>query len=168
VRGDADLDARAPTVIGWAVEMGAVAASGGTRTTSAADVGAEDFRAALERAFELAESDEVIGPAICATNLRLKFEFTDGHALHVWAGADGHLRWSFDPVEWTPELVLAMSISTANRYLQGRESLAIAIARGQVKVRGGSRAALRYLPAARMLSEPYRQVVAAQFPMLAA
>ena len=43
-----------------------------------------------------------------------------------------------------------MSAEVANRYLQGRESLAIAIARGQVRCRGESRAALAYLPAARL------------------
>lgn len=142
-------------------------ASGGTRTGSAAAPDAAEFRAAIERAFELAEADEAIGPAICATEPRLRFEFTDGELLHVWAGADGHLRWSFEPVEWAPKLVLSMSTDTANRYLQGRESLAIAIAHGKVKVRGGARAALRYLPATRMLCEPYRRVVAAGFPSLA-
>ena len=60
-----------------------------------------------------------------------------------------------------------MSAEVANRYLQGRESLAIAIARGQVRCRGGSRAALPYLPAARLICEPYRRVVEAEFPDLA-
>ena len=61
-----------------------------------------------------------------------------------------------------------MSADIANRYLQGRESLAIAIARGQVRSRGEARAALRYLPAARLICEPYRRVIEADYPDLVA
>jgi hypothetical protein len=132
--------------------------------------GAADFRAALQRALEEAGEDERIGPMICATRLRLRFEFTDsGLALNVAASDDGpRLLWSFGSVSWEPKLTLAMSTAVANRYLLGRESLAIAIARGEVRVRGESRAALLYLPAARLISEPYRNVVERAFPALAA
>ena len=57
-----------------------------------------------------------------------------------------------------------MDSDVANRYLQGRESLAIAIARGQVAVRGDSRIALLYLPALRLICEPYRRVVETEYP----
>ncbi len=60
-----------------------------------------------------------------------------------------------------------MSCDVANRYLQGRESLPIAIARGEVRCRGESRAAILYLPAAHLIFEPYREVVALQYPELA-
>ena len=61
-----------------------------------------------------------------------------------------------------------MPAAVANRYLQGRESLAIAIARGEVSCKGEPRTALLYLPAARLLGEPYRRVVEAEFPALVA
>ncbi len=148
--------------------MGAVAASRRKAKASVVPRPSE-FREALERALELSESDEHIGPALCATELRMRFEFTGSDlALNVWAGRNRRLRWSFGAVDWEPRLVLAMSATVANRYLQGRESLAIAIARRQVKVRGDSRAALRYLPATRMLCEPYRRVIETEFPALAA
>ena len=60
-----------------------------------------------------------------------------------------------------------MPAEVANRYLQGRESLAIAIAHGQVSCKGDSRVALLYLPATRLLCEPYRRVVETEFPALA-
>ena len=60
-----------------------------------------------------------------------------------------------------------MTSEVANRYLQGRESLAIAIARGKVRCEGDSRSALLYLPAVRLLCEPYRRIVANGFPALA-
>jgi hypothetical protein len=131
---------------------------------------AEQFRAALERALTEAESDERVGPPICATKMRLRFVFDDvGLALNIAAlEGEERLSWSFGSVAWEPKLTLTMNSEVANRYLLGRESLAIALARGRVRVRGDSRTALLYLPAARLISEPYRRVVDSAFPALAA
>ena len=114
--------------------------------------------------------DERIGPALCARRMRMRFEFTDlGLALNVTTSdADQAVQWSFGDVDWEPKLILEMTSEVANRYLLGRESLAIAIARGRVRVRGESRIALLYVPATKLISEPYRRVVAAGFPVLAA
>ena len=130
-----------------------------------------EFRAALEQALSAADADQRIGPVIGATRLRLRFEFTDCDlALNVAAAeGDGNLTWSFDDDPgWAPKLMLEMDAAVANRYLQGRESLAIAIARGQVRVSGESRVALLYLPATRLLCDTYRRAVEADFPDLVA
>jgi hypothetical protein len=128
-----------------------------------------DFRAALDETLAAADADERIGPLIGATNLRLRLEFTDSDLGLNIAAAEGvhNLVWSFGEPDWTPKLLLQMAAAVANRYLLGRESLAIAIAHGQVRVQGGSRVALLYLPATRLLCEPYREVVAARYPALA-
>ena len=131
----------------------------------------EQLRAALDRTLRDIDEDERLGPLIGATRLRMRFEFTDlGMALNVAAGeGDRNLTWSFaEDAGWTPKLTLRMTSDVANRYLQGRESLAIGIARGQVRCRGDSRTALQYLPAARLFCEPYRRVVEAEYPALAA
>ncbi len=147
---------------------------GVTATARAATRGGvrpEELRAALDKALALADADERLGPRIRATGLRMRFDFPDaGIVLHVGAADDDHnLSWSFDETpKWRPRLELEMSADTANRYLQGRESLAIAIARGQVRSRGETRAALRYLPAARLICEPYRRVIEADYPDLVA
>ncbi len=136
-----------------------------------AAVPAAQFRAALEQALATADADQRTGPLIAATRLRMRFEFTDcGLTLNVASGVESgehNLRWSFDEVEWEPKLTLSMSSTVANRYLQGAESLAIAIAHGEVRVRGESRIALLYLPATQMICEPYRRAVEADFPALA-
>jgi hypothetical protein len=129
-----------------------------------------EFRAALEQALELADSDEKIGPLLAATEVRMRFEFPDtGLQLNIAAGqADGHnLRWSFGEVDWPPKLELTMESAVANRFLQGRESLAIAIARGRARYRGESHSAVLGLPATRLLCEPYREVIREGFPALA-
>jgi hypothetical protein len=134
-------------------------------------VPAADFRAALEQALERADSDERIGPLIAATKLRMRFDFPDTDVqLNIAAGEgeDGrNLRWSFADVDWKPKLELTMDSAVANRFLQGRESLAIAIARGRARYRGDSHIALVALPATRLLCEPYREVVREGFPSLA-
>jgi hypothetical protein len=152
--------------------MGTTATATATRgrTSAGAGVPVAEFRAALDEALAAADADQRIGPMIGATKLRLRLEFPDcGLAVNI-AASDGerNLTWSFDDRPgWSPRLELEMDAAVANRYLQGRESLAIAIARGQVRVRGESRTALMYLPAARLLCEPYRQVVEARYPGLA-
>ena len=139
--------------------------------SAALSLRAEQIRAALERALGEVDADDRLGPLIGATELRMRFEFTDlGMVLNVAAAEGGHnLAWSFaDDPGWASKLTLIMTSEVANRYLQGRASLAIAIARGQVSFEGDSRTALLYLPAARLIAEPYRRVVEAEYPALAA
>jgi hypothetical protein len=146
-----------------------MATATGSRAPTSAAVRPEEFRRALALALADADADERIGPLLGATRLRMRFEFTDsGTALNLAAGDAGrNLAWSFsDDPGWTPKLVLGMEAAIANRYLQGSESLAIAIARGQVRFRGESRVVLLYLPATRLLCEPYRRVVEREFPRL--
>ena len=139
------------------------------RTAVSTDaVRVKEFRAALEQALERAAADERIGPLIAATGLRMRMRFPDAGLVLSLASTEGSrgLVWSFGEVAWNPKFELTMDSATANRYLQGRESLAIAIARGQVSYRGESRTALLYLPAARLLCDPYREVIRAGFPDL--
>jgi len=132
---------------------------------------AAEVQAALQGALAAASADERVGPLIAATKMRMRFEFTDsGLVLNLEAGeGDGGLRWwSSEDAGWRPQFSLAMGSEVANRYLLGRQSLAIAIARGQARVSGEAGAALRCLPVTRLISEPYRRVVQAHFPRLAA
>jgi hypothetical protein len=130
-----------------------------------------EVHAALERALAAADADERVGPMIAATKLRMRFEFTDsGLFLNVAVDeGDGSLRWwtTEEDEGWRPQFSLCMGSEVANGYLLGRQSLAIAIARGQARVRGGSSAALLCLPVTRLIREAYRRVVQADFPALA-
>jgi hypothetical protein len=142
------------------------------REREAVPRGGSSFRRAVELALEAADADERVGPKIKATGIRMRLRFIDsGLVLDLAASEDPDrsIDWSFGGgVDWQPKLELAMEEAVANRYLQGRESLPIAIAQGKVRVRGGSDFALRYLPANRLLCEPYRRVVREQFPGLVA
>jgi len=131
--------------------------------------GADEFREVLDRALHDLDRDERSGPLLRAAGLALRIELTDlGLVVRIWANQrDEHLRWSFGESDDPPKLDLRMDSATANAYLQGQESLAIAIARGKVRCTGESRVALLYLPAMRLVVEPYRRQVRERYPHLA-
>jgi len=132
---------------------------------------AADFRRALERALAEAAADERTMTLLRAIRMRVRLACPDANlVLNVSASDDPRdpLRWSFsDEVDWAPRLELEMDSRVANGYLQERESIAVAIARGRVRTRGEAKAALLYLPALRQIARPYRRVVADAFPRLA-
>lgn len=150
-----------------------VAGSGAGKAKSRADEGpsfasAGELRDVLEALLETIDSDERTGTLFRAAAPKLRLEFTDRDVvLNLAPGGGRSLRWRFDDdVEWEPRLRMWMDSTTANRYLQGAESLAIAIAHRRIRCEGDSRAALLYVPTLRLLVEPYRRLVAERFPRL--
>lgn len=130
---------------------------------------AREFREVLDETLSMLDSDERSGPRFRASGMNIRFELPDiGSVLDVAAG-DGethNLRWKFAPSDWAPKLQLRMDSDFANEFLQGRESLAIAVARGRVRVTGEPRFTLLYVPALRLLVEPYRRAVHALHPAM--
>jgi len=63
---------------------------------------------------------------------------------------------------------MKMSSQTANRYFQGRENVALAIARGRIKTGGDIKAALQLIPITKPVYERYREMVAEHYPHLEA
>jgi hypothetical protein len=131
---------------------------------------AVEYRELLDQMLSDLDADLRAGPLLRATGLRMRLELPDlPLVLHVAASEDAHhhLRWQFsDSVEWEPKLSLRMDSKVANAYLQGKESLAIAIARGRVRAIGDTRCALLYVPALRLVVPAYRRLVARSHPHL--
>src|SRR4051794_11519063 len=144
--------------------MGTLAA---TRSRSSS---ATEFRELLHEVLSELDADEKSGPLLRATGLRVRFDFPDlGMVLNVAASEEPghHLRWEFsDAVDWEPKLNLSMDSQIANAYLQGKESLAIAIARGRVRWSGETRCALLYVPVLRLVAGPYRRLARREYPHL--
>jgi hypothetical protein len=142
-----------------------MATAAATRSPSATE-----YRALLDQALSELDADDKSGPLLRAAGLRIRLEFPDlDLVLNVAASEEPahHLRWSFsDAVEWQPRLSLRMDSRIANAYLQGKESLAIAIAHGRVRFSGDTRCALLYVPALRLVVGPYRRVVRREYPHL--
>jgi hypothetical protein len=142
-----------------------MATAAATRSPSATE-----YRALLDQALSELDADDKSGPLLRAAGLRIRLEFPDlDLVLNVAASEEPahHLRWSFsDAVDWQPKLSLRMDSRIANAYLQGKESLAIAIARGRVRFAGDTECALRYVPTLRLIVAPYLRLVRRQYPHL--
>ena len=141
----------------------------GTGTESSSGAAAE-FRHLLDEVLTETDADDHAGPLLRAADLRVRFEFPDlPLVLNLAATEEGdhHLTWRFsDEVDWKPKLTLRMGSKVANAYLQGKESLAIAIARGRIQATGDTRSALVYIPALRLLVSSYSRVVTQEHPHL--
>src|SRR3954447_7988646 len=143
----------------------------GTGTpTPKSSAAAAEFRHLLDDVLKETDADDHAGPLLRAAGLRIRFEFPDLPLVLSLAGTDEGehpLSWRFsEDVEWNPKLTLRMDSKVANAYLQGKESLAIAIARGRVKLEGDTRSALVYIPALRLLVASYRRLVTQEHPHL--
>jgi hypothetical protein len=129
-----------------------------------------ELREVLGELLTAVNRDERVGPLLRAARARTRFEFTDMDlALNVASSEDPDrsIEWSFDPEpERKPKLILRMDSDVANRWLQGKESIAVAMARGRVRCEGESRSALFFLPTAQLLCEPYRRLVASKYTHL--
>jgi hypothetical protein len=138
--------------------------------TEARSGDAAEFREVLDRTLGELDADTSAGPLMRAAGLSLRIELTDlDLVLHVATSEEPehHLRWRFGAPDEPAKLDLRMDSNTANAYLQGQESLAIAIARGKVQCSGESRVALIYLPALRLVVDPYRRLVRERYPHMA-
>ena len=94
----------------------------------------KEFREVMDRIFEMMNSDPDMGPKLRAADVPQRFEFSDvDMVVNIRAATDGeggnlHWEWS-DDVDWEPKVKMTMSSETANKYFQGKENVAIAIAR---------------------------------------
>ena len=110
------------------------------------------------------------GPAMVSADTPQRFEFTDlDLVVNIRAGGPGepNLAWEWsDDVDWEPKVKMTMSSETANRYFQGKENVAIAIARRRIKAGGDVKAALALIPITKPLYARYREMITADYPHL--
>src|SRR6201985_974554 len=129
-----------------------------------------EFREVMDRTFTLMSEDPEMGPRLRAADTPQRFEFTDlDMVVNIRAGEpdEPNLAWEWgDQVGWEPRVRMAMSSETANRYFQGKENVAIAIARRRIKAGGDVKAALALIPIHKPLYERYREMVATDYPHL--
>jgi len=134
---------------------------------------AKEFREVMDKTFSLMSEDPSMGPRLRDADVPQRFEFDDMDlVLNVRAardGEDGCLYWEWsDDVDWSPKVKMAMSSETANKYFQGKENVAMAIARRRIKTGGDVKAALALIPITKPLEAMYRDMIAAEHPHLVA
>ena len=130
-----------------------------------------EFKEVMNKTFTLMSEDPDMGPKLRDADTPQRFEFTDlDLVVNIRAGAEGepNLAWEWsDDIPWEPKVKMTMSSETANKYFQGKENVAIAIARRRIKAGGDVKAALAIIPITKPLFERYREMVASDYPHLA-
>ena len=131
----------------------------------------EEFREVMDRIFGLMDTDPEMGPKLRDADVPQRFEFQDFDlVVNIRAARsdeDGNLVWVWtDDVDWEPKVRMAMSSETANKYFQGKENVAIAIARRKIKTGGDVKAALALIPITKPVYGQYSEIVKAEYPHL--
>ena len=134
---------------------------------------ADECREVIDRAFELMSKDPDMGPKLRDADTPQRWEFPDlDLVVNVTAaedGADGTLRWKWsDDVTWEPEVYMTMDSAIANRYFQGKENIAMAVARRRIKTSGNVKKALTLVPVTKPVFAKYRAMVEKEYPHLLA
>ena len=111
----------------------------------------DEFVEVIDEVFTMMNTDPEMGPKLRDADVPQRFEFTDlDLVVNIRAaehGEDGNLHWVWsDEVDWEPKVKMAMSSETANKYFQGKENVAVALARRRIKSGGDVMAALSLIP----------------------
>src|ERR1700709_208186 len=112
---------------------------------------AKERREVIHKIFSLMDADPDMGPKLRDADTPQRFEFSDFDVVvNIRAareGEDGNLHWEWsDDVDWKPKVQMTMSSEVANRYFQGKENVAMAVARRRIQTRGGPKGALALIP----------------------
>jgi hypothetical protein len=130
----------------------------------------EEFKEVMDRTFTIMSEDPEMGPRLREADTPQRFQFPDLEmVVNIRAGRpdEPNLAWEWsDEVNWEPRVRMEMSSETANRYFQGKENVAIAIARRRIKAGGDVKAALAIIPITKPLFARYREMIAADYPHL--
>ena len=132
---------------------------------------ADEFREVMDRCFELMSADPDMGPRLRDADIPQRWEFPDlDLVVNVAIADDGsrdQLRWEWsDDISWEPEVMMTMDSAIANRYFQGKENIAMAIARRRIKTSGNVKKALALVPVTKPVFKLYRAMVEADYPHL--
>ena len=133
----------------------------------------KEFREVMDRIFSMMDTDPDMGPKLRAADVPQRFDFPDADLVvnirPAREGEDGNLHWEWtDDVDWEPRVRMTMSTESANRYFQGKENVAMAIARRRIKTGGDVRAALEILPLTKPVFARYTAMIRAEYPHLEA
>jgi hypothetical protein len=131
----------------------------------------DELKEVLDKTFAIMSEDPDMGPRLKDADTPQRFEFDDlDLVVNIRAareGEEGNLSWKWtDEVDWEPRVRMTMSSETANKYFQGKENVAMAIARRRIKAGGDVKAALALIPITKPVYERYRALVEAEYPHL--
>ncbi|RKQ93754.1 SCP-2 sterol transfer family protein [Solirubrobacter pauli] len=138
---------------------------------SASFESAKELREVMDAVFSMMDSDAEMGPKLRDADTPQQFEFSDFDVVvnirAAGEGEDGNLHWEWsEDVDWKPKVRMTMSSEVANRYFQGKENVAMAVARRRIKTGGDMKAALDLIPITKPIYAQYREYLEREKPHL--
>ena len=138
---------------------------------SASFESAKELREVIDAVFSMMDADSDMGPKLRDADTPQQFEFSDFDVVvNIRAAADdedGNLFWEWsEDVDWKPKVRMTMSSEVANRYFQGKENVAMAVARRRIKTGGDMKAALDLIPVTKPIYALYRAYLEREKPHL--
>lgn len=132
---------------------------------------AKELREAIDAVFSMMDADSDMGPKLRDADTPQRFEFDDFDiVVNIRAateGEEGNLHWEWsDDVDWESKVQMTMSSEVANRYFQGKENVAMAVARRRIKTGGNMKAALDLIPITKPIYAQYRDYLEREKPHL--
>ena len=127
----------------------------------------------MDQVFTMMSTDPEMGPKLRDAETPQRFEFPDVDLVvnitYAEDGGEQNLRWEWtDDVPWEPEVKMTMDSDVANRYFQGKENVAMAIARRRIKTSGNVKKALALIPITKPIYGRYRALLEEKYPHLVA
>ncbi len=124
----------------------------------------KEFRRVFERIFELMNETPEVGRKLRDAKAPHRFLVTD---LGLEFNVDGappadeakgrFLRWTWGKPDWKPVVTMQFKSDVANRFFQGKENIAVAIALGRVKLSGPPLTLLQLAPVTNPIHPVYRE-----------
>ena len=138
---------------------------------SASFESAKELREVIDAVFTMMDADSDMGPKLRDADTPQQFEFSDFDVVvNIRAATDdeaGNLYWEWsEDVDWKPKVRMTMSSEVANRYFQGKENVAMAVARRRIKTGGDMKAALDLIPITKPIYAQYREYLEREKPHL--
>ncbi|MBV9212955.1 MAG: SCP2 sterol-binding domain-containing protein [Actinobacteria bacterium] len=130
-----------------------------------------EFREVIDKVFTMMSTDPDMGPKLRDAETPQRFEFPDldlvVNITYAEDGGEQNLRWEWtDDVDWEPDVRMTMDSDVANRYFQGKENVAMAVARRRIKTSGNFKKALALIPITKPVYARYREMLEAEYPHL--
>ena len=105
-----------------------------------------EFKAVMDRVFAMMDEDPKMGPELREADVPMRYEFEDVDlVVNIRAAGPGE---------------------DGNKYFQGKENIALAIARRRIKSGGDVKAALALMPVTKPVFAQYRAMLEAEYPHL--
>ena len=110
--------------------------------------------------FRVAEEHPEVGPALRASGITLRLEYTNPSATLTVRMVEPHIEVIEGETDIQPDVRMSMAADTANKYWRGEYNVAVGLAKGQVKAKGPVTTILKIVPLTKPLFPMYKEMCA--------